>query len=732
MHPVSAWSAADQEKIKDSDPVFEKQYLKFVFKIHHTGDSLWVIAEWPTGTKTAFRVAFVANDDLIISETRENDNELQISLNSIIGNYRVKLQFPTEQCPVLRYTTTFKPSIRLFIPHWPKDILFLTAAGKILDTPGTIHADQVGTRTGLLFMSVDKPKTGSLFYLQNLTALNEFCEDTRTSAGGLVGGAWPDIGFSLPQTGDPLIAGKSYIISDAFVYLTADIPADNLEMSKQFLDILALVYILLPRPETKYHHWMDTVEKGLSDVSHHKGCWTFAGGHAYLNAYLADYHTPPESMVQLAVLLPLLEYQNWKGEAHEPVEILEAGLSSFYDEKIKSVGRWLPFMEDKLDQSEEQKEARLMDSWYLHHPLLNLARMAQINHKKAEKLLLDSIDYVIKVAQHFNYQWPVFYKMDTLEVKKAETEPGEGGEKDVPGAYAHLMVETWQLTGEQRFFKEAVKAVKNLEGLGLDLFYQANNTAFTAGALLKLHKETKNQKYLDLSYVCIAAIMKNVRLWECDYGYAKHYSTFFAVFPLKDAPYTAAYEEAEVYAAFTYYLQEARDIEILPSISLLLGEFIRYFISRAPYYYPTLLPKEMLADEVKNGEIDPNAWIALEDLKDGWEKSGEVGQEVYGAGVAFGIVPRQYFKVPEHDFIIFVDYPSHQYRLSKNKSLTLEVMGVSCLKCRVIILPGPTLKQARFTLSLRSGNTWEIIQPEKSGADLEYSIPGSQKVKIEW
>jgi hypothetical protein len=52
-----------------------------------------------------------------------------------------------------------------------------------------------------------------------------------------------------------------------------------------------------------------------------------------------------------------------------------------------------------------------------------------------------------------------------------------------------------------------------------------------------------------------------------------------------------------------------------------------------------MLPKEMLVDKPKTGETDPALWIALEYLHDGWEPSGEVGQEVYGAGIAFGLSP---------------------------------------------------------------------------------------------
>jgi len=86
-----------------------------------------------------------------------------------------------------------------------------------------------------------------------------------------------------------------------------------------------------------------------------------------------------------------------------------------------------------------------MDSWYLHHPLLNLSRLALKGNKVAEKLFLDSLEFAIKVARHFKYHWPVFYKMDTLEMVKAETKPGEGGEKDVAGLYAHIMLQAWNL-----------------------------------------------------------------------------------------------------------------------------------------------------------------------------------------------------------------------------------------------------------------------------------------------
>lgn len=587
-------------------------------------------------------------------------------------------------------------------------------------------------------MSLEKPRTGSVFYFQNLSALNKFCEATETSAGDLVGGVWPELGMKLPviKHDKPLKKGEEYIISDAFVLLSDDLPKDNYQMSQQFMNHLADIYRVIPRPATEYHDWPGMLHKGLKDLSDHKGCWQFAEEQHYLNAYVSDYKTPPESMVQLAVLLPLIDYDKWSGEDHHPIiETLRNGLENFYDEQLGTIVRWLPGLEQNLDWSEEQKKPEVMDSWYLHHPLLNLSRLALDGDKLAEKLLLDSIDYAIKAAHEFNYEWPVFYKMTTLEILKRETQEGQGGEKDVPGAYAHLMLQVWELTGEKRYFDEAVKAAKKLDGLGFDIFYQANNTAFSAGALMRLYKETKDDSYLNLSYLCIAAVLKNVQLWDCNYGNAKFYPTFFAVFPLKDALYTAAYEEQEVFAGIHEFLKQAEGVDILPSVRLLLAEFIKYTINRVSFYYPPRLPKEILAnkDEVKTGEIDPDLWIALEDLQDGWNPSGQVGQEVYGAGIAFGIVPRQYLKVEKAGFMIFSEYPVTNFRLKQNQVI-FESFGDDKLVFRMVILPIEKKKIPKITVTTGRGKNAQVVSAEKGTekTNSHYYLNGDSEVVISW
>lgn len=727
MNSISAWTINVQSELNTVAPIFEISFSGFTVEVKCTDNSLFIICNWPDGGRIAFRAAYAITAVFTVDNLKIKEGNAEIVLSTALGTYRVALEFPDPKNPIVHYATQFTPYKPILIPFWPRDIVPLTINGNIENTAGKIYAQQVGSQSGLQYFSMTRPVTGSVFYFQNLSALNPFFEATQTSGAETVGGEWPELGFRLPAVIDRPLPNESIIVSDAYILLSPDIPKDELESTQEFLTHLAAIYRHIPKPETSYHNWIKTAKASLKDLNNNKGCWTHSCGISYLNAYVCDYDTPPEIMVQLAVILPLCEYEKWLDKEIPVINELKKGLDTFYDRDIKCISRWLPSLRDNLDKSEEQKKDYAMDSWYLYHPLMNLCRLALDGDKNAEKLLMDSIEYAIGVAHYFDYQWPVFYKMDTLKVIKAETEPGNGGEKDVPGSYAHLMLNVWRLTGEKRYLSEAVKASEKLEGLGFDLFYQANNTAFAAGALLQLYKETKEDIYLQLSYVCLAGILKNVQLWEPDYGYSKYYPGFFGVFPLKDAPYKAAYEEFEVYTALYEYMKEANGLKILDAIEVLLPEFIKYTVNRLPYYFPTMLPKEVLSKEVKTGEINSNIWIPLEDLYQGWDLCGQVGQEVYGSGLSFGIVPRHYFKIPDTALTVFCDYPIRDIKISKN-SIHFKTMGSSNFTCLVKIFSN---KDTLPKLTMKSKST-QIKAARSTKKEMDFLINGNATISIKW
>jgi hypothetical protein len=734
MNGLSPWAiSASKALMSPTQALFEAETDMLNFMLYSTVDSLWILGEMPEKNKIAFRAVFCPGGSLKMGTVAEIEGGVEVQLSSDLGRYCSTITWDKAGAtPVLHYYTTFTPDHNALLPFSPRDILVLgTGKGPEKETEGTVYESQWGTRTGFVYFSTAEPHPLTVLYIQNLTSLADYNQQTKTSAGDTVGGQWPELGFALPVADEnPLEAGKKIIISDAYVAFEDTAIHDEPTMIRLYLDMLARIYLLLPRPVTNYQPWPDILDNGLKDLITSPGCWVQMDGHRYLNAYVSDYDTPPEIMVQLAVLLPLLDYAEWSSADLEIIETIKGGLPAFFDEKLGTINRWLPAAEDKLTGEEEQKHPGVMDSWYLHHPLLNLSRLALKDDKVAGKLLLDSLDYVVKVADHFKYQWPVFYKMDTLEVLKAETAEGKGGEKDVAGIYAHVMLQAWELTGEQRFLKEAETAAKTLKGKGFKVFYQANNTAFSSGALLRLYKITGNQEYLDLSYMCLAGVLRNTQIWDCNYGYGENFPRFFALYPLNDAPYTAAYEEQEVFCALHDYLHHADGVEILPSIRLLLAEYIRYMVDRAAYYYPTMLPEEMLEQDPKVGELDRNLWIALEDLQDGWLKSGTVGQEVYGAGNAFGILPRHYINVPEQDFKIYVDYPTSGIRFLTDSNIQFNVLGDDRLTCRLMIIKGNQAELPKLSLSM-AGNK-EITGEITKEGNLNYEIQGDQRITISW
>ncbi len=731
MNALSPWAKAVKTIFDERDlpSIFSSVISGFEVRVHHLNNALWITIKSHKGTRLVLRPAYAPVDHLHIGHVTKQDKGMRLQLTAAIGHFDVSLQIHEGDEPIVHYTASFKASSDMLVPFWPRDMVITGADEDDVMPAGTVHISQTGARSGLQYFTFDKPAAGAALYFQNLTALNDYAQLTETSLANVVGGVWPELGFALPPTlkDKPLPAGKKVVLSDAFIALSNQHPKNEFEQSKQFLSLLAAIYLQLPLPETRYHHWPEILDKGLHDLEFSHGCWSHGAEQDYLNAYVADYKTPPEIMVQLAVLLPLTDYHDWCKTDMPAVTRIKNGLDAFYNKELGTVMRFLPALSDKLDGSEEQLKANVMDSWYLHHPLMNLGRMAMRGDKQAKKLFLASIDFATKVARHFSYEWPVMYDMETLEVVKAETQPGKGGEKDVAGLYALVMLHAWEVTKDNKYLSEAKKAARTLQGKGFELFYQANNTAFSANAMLWLYKETKEKLYLDLAYLCLANIFKNFQLWECEYGYAKDYPTFFALFPLNDAPYTAAYEEQEVFAAMHNFLLYAEDETILPPVSLLLPEFLRYIVNRAAYYYPPNLPPAILAEKTIKGQLDHKLWIAIEDIHDGWEKSGGVGQEVYGAGVAFGIVPRHYYRVPGEDFMIYCDYPTAEFTHRKS-SIRMKLKGDKRLTCWMMLIKGksplPECKVWKDTIIL-TGKKVEA-------GNMEYAVPGNSILIIDW
>jgi hypothetical protein len=740
---ASPWLLAVRDELASLGPnaMDEDHRGPCTFKVFMQERSLWIVVEFSGGGGVALRAAYCLEGEWHLREHARQGAAVQVDLGTSFGNYCVTIDLPTAKQPWLHWRTSLVPSVDLICPYWPADLYPFDQAFNPLNTRGIIHAAQKGPKGALLYGTLSQPSTGSFLYLQNLTELNRYFEQTETSPDSRISGRWPELGFLLPPSCDKALpAAEEVVVSDAWIMFSDAVPSDDRQGAKLFLDFYSQLYLALPKPEPMHRNWPSRVEATIRDLTHSPECSVEKHGCRYLLAYVGADDRPPESMVQLAVLVPMIEYVDWYGDGIPLIEQLRDNLPTFYNDEIRTVVRWLPTEAALLQGKEEHMGERVMDAWYLYHTYLNLSRLAEHGDAVARRLFLDSIDYGIKVARHFNYDWPVFYDTHTLEVIKAETRPGAGGEHDVGAQYVHLMMQAWTLTGERRFIDEAEGAAQALVGLGFDLGYQFNNTSFGAGGLLRLWKETGKDLYRDLSYVCLANIVRNFWLWECDYGYAKHYHTFLGLPPLQDAPYLAMYEELEVLAAIHDYLCIAPE-EIPASLRVLLCEYCKYLIDRAWYHYPSELPQEVLAEQSQSGHINRELAIPLEDLYEGWQKAGAVGQEIYGASAPFVFSTRHCHCIDDVHFIIHCNYPVRDFTIRRRRgrslqqagSVSFHILGDGRCRCHVRIVPNDYLPLPGVTVRAGKGSAAKAVEGVLTAYGyLEYELPGHTFVTVGW
>lgn len=687
--------------------------------------SLWLIAHAGEGA-IALRVAH-APQRLSVTRKPRNTAQGAIELRCESAVLRVDYELPRPRRPILHYTTRLLPSRALQLANYPRDLYALGDDGTPLTARGTVHTAQRGPRTGIVFATLTEPAGGTFLYWQNLSALNEYAQATHTTPAGRVGGAWPEMGYSPAHDDEhPLPAANEVVISDVFFAYNRGVPAGDGDAAALFLDQLAEVYQALPRPQPHYRDWPAKSEQTVRDLAFSPECTDVRQGGRYLLPYVGDREKPPESMVQFTVLLPLLEYEQWTQKRFVLTRRLLESFPEFFDRSVGSIVRWLPG-ERFGNTGEAGQSHENMDSWYLYHVLFNCSRLASLGNAGARKILAASLPYAMRVARRFDYRFPVFFNTHTLEVVRAESKPGAGGERDVAGLYALCMLHAHELFGGREYLDEAQRAAEALTGLGFSLGYQMNTTGFTAEAMLRLFLKTGEGRYLDRMNVALANVFENMWIWECRYGHAAHYPTFFGLFPLRDAPYLAPYEELEALAKFHDLLKMGGE-SIRPSARLLIAEYGKYALDRVWHYFPESLPVDALADKPRNGRIERALAVPVEDLQDGWEQSGQVGQEIYGAGVAL-VYTTRHFKKLSGDVIAFCEYPMLDVGLDARR-LRFQTGGDERLRALVRLIPRDAAKKPPPMVLKVNGKA--VRGALCTRGHLCFEVPGNAAIEVRW
>ena len=690
-------------------------------------DSLWAIVRRPDRGGLALRLVHVAGGIGKVRRLRPRKGEaLRLVVDSLIGRHLVVLRTDGLDLLRLRATVTLTPSSPLITTWRPRDLYPLDANDDPTRVEGTLEAVQRGVNSGLVYLHLTDPAFGSVLYFQNLTALNDYYRLTGTTPDGVVGGDWPELGYRMPvTTGNdatpaPLPAGRAVTLSDAIVVLRDSCPMDERDSARRFVQMLGAVYTALDQPPVEFRDWIGRAEDTLRDLATAPEATIRHYGHRYAHPYTASEY--PDSMVQMALIAPMHDYAGWRGAPIALQRDFEAGLSKFFDPELGTLRRYLPNVG-------KDKDKDAVDSWYLYHPLMNLGRLALAGNARARELFVKSLGFAIKAAHHFRYAWPIQYEVTDFTVITAVAGADGRGQTDVGGLYAWVMLQAYELTGDDLYLREAQAAINAAEGMRFHLNYQANLTAWGAAACLRLWRITNRETYRLQSYVYLASFFHNAAIWESEIAHAADYKNFLGVTCLQDAPYMAIYECFDSFAAFECYLRDSGP-ELEPAARMLISEYCKYALDRAWFYYPDALPPDALAGEQRNGHIDRALSFPLEDLYVDGKPAGQVGQEIYGAGAAMVFASRSFHRLDDAPFLLFCDHFVMARERTGDHEVSLRLDGGETCPALLSLMRLSRRKLPRVTIRTATGKT---IAGRRRGRDrVDYHVPANGRIILAW
>ena len=687
-------------------------------------EHLWVRVHGPAHAFALRACSFMAGKSVVRRGRRRQGELLRLRARSLVGEQEVALTCHGGALPVLELTCRITPRLPLVVPFLPRDFIPLDETGRPSQA-GRIEAAQRGMNSGLCFVRCEGERKPTMLYWQDLTALNPYFNATGTVPDGVVGGEWPELGFRLPTAltpkvveARPLPAGRPVTISRALVALHDGDASEESELAVHFLSSTEAIYPLLGKPRCELRDWPARARQTAKDMERAEGALIGHYGHTYVRPYLDG--EPPDAMTQVALVAAMREWERARGETLPLTDRLEAGLGRFHDAKLGAMRRYLPNAPKAKNQDE-------VDSWYLYYPLLGLARLALSGDKSARRLFLASIDFAIRAARHFSYRFPIKFDIESFGVITEMRGDERFGQTDVAGLYAYVVLLGFELTGERRFLDEAIAALTAARGLRFDLNYQANLTAWGAAAAVRLWRITADEQWLRLSYIYLASFLHNAALWESEIGHAKHYPNFLGATALHDASYMAMLECSESFLAFRSYLRDAGP-DLLPAARLLLDEYCRYALDRAWFYFPMELPADMVAKEPRSGRIDPALAFPLEDLYLDGQESGQVGQEVYGAGSAFIFAGQAFHRIDGAPFDLFCDSFVFGWERPSARSAALTLAGSPHGQARLVVIP-QARKRVAVSLTLADGRT---RRARRVDGKLFFTVPANAAITLAW
>ncbi len=497
------------------------------------------------------------------------------------------------------------------------------------------YATQAPWAAGVAYFSEKRYLDATLLFFENFTALNRYFETVGAGPENAIYLSNKQFGYVRPvNAGKYLPKNEWIVLEDSYLVLQPGLPEQAQEVGLRFLRGLAWVLRTLERPWAGLQpDWLQIAKRTVHDLED-PSCWVELDGRKYLRAYVnVPRFSCAEAIAQLDVLCPLTALETalddrtfWTFDDLHLIPNLVTFLQPTYR----------VFVNDYPPGG-----VTGLNGWYQLQLLIDLAELARGGNPAAptaRMLLKQSLPVVVELARANGYRFYEGFRYSDYSVwGKLEA--------DATGGYAYLMLDAAEIFGDSTYLDEARAALVALPlDQGFDFTYEAHFSAITAAACARLAARTGDPSWVERAYLPLASLFRIVWWWECDYGWASSYQTFGGLSPMIGAGVITPKEQYEAWwylREFLGYLGDGVEIpdELEYVVSLFLDESPRvcYFC------LPPNLPREAVWTQptIYNSVNNPDLMIPLEDLRQGWDRSGKYGQEIYGAGMSLAFAAAQ-------------------------------------------------------------------------------------------
>lgn len=226
-----------------------------------------------------------------------------------------------------------------------------------------------------------------------------------------------------------------------------------------------------------------------------------------------------------------------------------------------------------------------------------------------QQMMVERTAVLIDTAQNCDYTFTVFVNVNSGQ------RDANGNEADYGAAagYVYAMMLCYQITGDGIYLEEARKAADKLCEFGYFVGFETNVTSAGAYGLLLLYEETKDEKYLECSYLQIAVILKNTWLFRPAYERFSNRELFGLTSARANLNYANSAEEGSILRYFTYYLLLGKDY-VDPVLQHLMAEIMMYKAVSCQDALPVLQKnKDLIETNPVNWDaIVPNSYVPVE------------------------------------------------------------------------------------------------------------------------